>query len=42
MHNFNPLFKRIGSVKQWCQKIGSESVKNPIFEFVHPIPIPSG
>ena len=24
MLNFNSLFKRIGSIKQWCQKIGSD------------------
>ena len=42
MLNFNSLFERIGSIKQWCQKIGSESAKNknpfPVFEIVHPIP----
>jgi len=36
MQNFSSLFIRIDSIKQWCQKIGSESAKSknpfPIFE----------
>ena len=37
--NFNSLFKRIGSIKHWCQKVGSESAENknpfPILRIVH-------